>query len=132
MGVVKLRVYSLKYTRSPINYRNLLASVTVSDKDGYALGNTNFEYEKGTPGFTSYDANIPDSIHGYGGFSLLDLNGDGASDILYMTTDSKRCARAWRASLGRRQFPIRQAQRAQGGRPERQLQHLQLRDAVVG
>ena len=93
MKNVLLRRYTLSYAtaaQSSISGRSLLASITLGDASGNRIGSTDFTWEQGTPGFvrtetsvTDYDSSDPSA-----GYSLVDVNGDGFADLLYLVKDA--------------------------------------------
>ena len=83
-----LRKYTLSYAKSMSNGRSLLVNVASADGSDNALSSTDFTYEPGTPGYTAWDSYISDAATDYPGFRLIDIDGDGASDLIYMSKDA--------------------------------------------
>ena len=81
--------YALAYTTNGDESRSLLASITKSGNNGTVttLPATSFTYQTQSAGWTSQSSwNLPVSIFVAGyeqGYHLLDVNGDGLTDIVY-------------------------------------------------
>jgi RHS repeat-associated protein len=83
-----IRTYTLAYSIASITGRSLLSSVTASDAEGHKLSPTTFQWQLGKTGFTTIQTDISDAYSDsdgrYRGFRLLDLDGDGLVDLLYL------------------------------------------------